>query len=102
MEGKGDNVAENMEKLSSDIQEIYEYQIDLKYVQYKPTELEEISRRSNLRIERIKETKGERWGYCKEKFQDMFGQRLRLDGIEIEPATEENIITETVILTDLK
>ena len=57
LEEKVDNVEKRMEKLDSDIQEIYEYQIDPKYVQYKLTELEDRSRRNNLRIDGIKETK---------------------------------------------
>ena len=56
-----------MEKLDSDIQEIsknyprniQEFQIDPKYVQDKLTELEDRSRRNNVRINGIKETKGE-------------------------------------------
>ena len=44
LEEKVDNVEKRMEKLDSDIQEIYEYQIDPKYVQYKLTELEDRSR----------------------------------------------------------
>ena len=46
-----------MEKLDSDIQEIYEYQIDPKYVQDKLTESEDRFRRNNIRIDGIKETK---------------------------------------------
>ena len=75
-----------MEKLESDIQEIYEYQIDPKYVQDKLTELEGRSRRNNVRIDGIKETKGETWNDCQEKVQDMFAQKLGLDGSEIERA----------------
>ena len=56
-----------MEKLDSDIQEIYEYHIDLKYVQDKLTELEDRSRRNNIRIDGIKETKGETRNDCEKK-----------------------------------
>ena len=65
-----------MEKLDNDIQEICEYQIDPKYVLDKLTELEDRSCQNNLRIDEIKETKGETWNDCKEKVQDMFGQKL--------------------------
>ena len=75
-----------MEKLDSDIQEIYEYQIDPKYAQDKLTELEDRSRRKNIRIDGIKETKGETWNDSEEKVQDMLAQKLGLDGIEIERA----------------
>ena len=46
-----------MEKLDSDIQEIYENQIDLKYVQDKIIELEDRFRQSNVKINGIKEAK---------------------------------------------
>ena len=75
-----------MEKLDSDIQEIYVYQIDPKYVQDKLTELEDRSHRNNIGIDGIKETKGETWNDCEEKVQDMFAQKLGLDGTEIECA----------------
>ena len=73
-------------KLDSDIQEIYEYQTNPKYVQDKLTELEERSRRNNLLVNGIKETNAETWNDCKEKIQAMFAQKLRLDGIAIENA----------------
>ena len=86
LEEKADNVEKRMEKLESDMQEIYEYQIDPKYVQDKLTELEDRSRQDNTGFDGIKETKGETWNDCEEKVQDMFAQKLGLDGIEIEHA----------------
>ena len=86
LEEKVDNVEKRMEKLQSDTQEIYEYQIDPKYVQDKLTELEDRSRRNNIRIDGIKEMKGETWNDCEEEVQDMFAQKLGLDGIETECA----------------
>ena len=47
-----------MEKLDSDIQEIYENQIDLKYVQDKIIELEDRFCQNNVKINGIKEAKG--------------------------------------------
>ena len=70
-----------MEKLDSDIREIYGYQVDSKCVQNKLTALEDRSCRNNIKIDGIKETKGERWNECEEKVQDMFAQKLGLDGI---------------------
>ena len=49
-------------------------------------ELEDRSRRNNINIDGIKETKEETWNDCEEKVQDMFAQKLGLDGIEIECA----------------
>ena len=43
LEEKVDNVEKRMEKLDGDIREIYEYQIDPKYVQDKLTEFEDRS-----------------------------------------------------------
>ena len=59
LEEKINNVEKIMEKLNSDIQEIYKYQIDLKYVQDKLTVLEDRSHLNNIRIDWTKETKGE-------------------------------------------
>ena len=59
LEEKINNVEKIMEKLSSDIQEIYKYQIDLKYVQDKLTVLEDRSHLNNIMIDWTKETKGE-------------------------------------------
>ena len=57
LEEKVESVEKRMEKLYSDMQEIYEYQIDPKFFPDKLTELEGRSRRNNLRIDGIKETK---------------------------------------------
>ena len=59
LEEKINNVEKIMEKLNSDIQEIYKYQIDLNYVQDKLTVLEDRSHLNNIRIDWTKETKGE-------------------------------------------
>ena len=48
LEEKVDRVVKRREKLDSDIQEIYKYEIDPKYVQDKLTELEDRYCRNNL------------------------------------------------------
>ena len=50
-----------MEKLDSDIQEIYEYQTDPKIIQDKLTLLEDRSEQSNEKTDGIIETNGETW-----------------------------------------
>ena len=70
-----------MKKLDSDIREIYGYQTDPKCVQNKLTALEDRSCRNNIKIDEIKEAKGERWNECEGKVQDMCAQKLELDGI---------------------
>ena len=52
-----------------------------KYVQDKLTELEDKSHWHNWIINGIKETKKETWNDCEEKVQDMFAQKLGLNGI---------------------
>lgn len=39
-----------------------------------------------MEIDGIKETKGETWNECEDKLQDVFAQKLRLGGTEIELA----------------
>ena len=46
------------------------------YVQDKVTALEDRYRRNDIRIEGIRETKGETWNDCKEKVQYVFAQKL--------------------------
>ena len=53
-----------------------ENQIKPTYVQGRVTDLEDRSRRNDIRIEGIRETKGETWNDWKEKVQYMFAQKL--------------------------
>ena len=53
-----------------------ENQIKPMYVQDKVTALEDRYRRNDIRIEGIRETKGETWNDCKEKVQYVFAQKL--------------------------
>ena len=68
-------------KLDSDIDKIYEYQVDQSMLK-----TEYRSRRDSIRIDGIKKTTRETWNEYEEKVQDMFAQKLGLDGIEIECA----------------
>lgn len=68
-----------MEKLN---REFYEYQINPTYFQGKLTKLKDRSRRDNVRIDVLKQTKGETWNDREEKVHDMFVQKLGLDGSE--------------------
>ena len=78
LEEKFDNAKKNG-KADSDIQENYEYQTDLKYVQDQLAKLIDRSPQNNLRIDEIKNTNVETWNDCGERVQDLFAQ---LDGIE--------------------
>ena len=70
-----------VEKLDSGIPEIYEYQVDPKYVQDELAKLEETPRWNNLSVDGIKETKVDEQNDCKQKVQDIFANKLRLDEI---------------------
>ena len=66
LEERVNNVEENMCKVKEDLKEIDEYQTDPEYVndsltdiRYKSTELENKSRRNNIRIDRTAEEPGE-------------------------------------------
>ena len=58
-----------IKNIDSDIQEIYQYQIDPKYAQDKITELENRSHRNNLRIDGIKGKTEKRGMTTKKKFR---------------------------------
>ena len=76
-----------MEKLEDDIQEIYKYQIDPKYVQDRLTELDNRSCRNNIKsngIGRLRQR--ERRGSTQKNVQGMFAQKLGLHDFEIERA----------------
>ena len=69
------------------IEEVYNYQIDPEYVEQKLIDLEDRSRRNNLRVDGILETPGETWEDCEEKLQQVFQEKLDLEcPIEIERA----------------
>ena len=82
------------------VQKIYDYQINPNYVQNKLTALEDRSRRNNTRIDGIKEIKGDTCNGCEENVQDMFVQKLRLEGIEIERALRVKHDNRKVILKE--
>ena len=53
------------------IEEIYDYQIDVDYVQQKLIDPEDRSKRNNLGVDGILETPVETWEYCEEKLQQV-------------------------------
>ena len=76
-------VKENMWKIKEDLKEIYEYQIDpdhvndsLTDIRNKLTELEDRSRRNNIRIDGIAEELRETWGKCERKVSVYFVKNL--------------------------
>ena len=69
----------------SKFEKTYEWQLDSEYVKNKLVDLEDRSRRSNLRIDGIKEKDGESWEYCEAKVEKLFREKLLI---------EDNIIIE--------
>ena len=62
-----ENNENKLADIEQQLEEIYDYQIDLGYVEQKPIDLEDRSRRNNLRVDGIRETPGETWEGCEEK-----------------------------------
>ena len=59
IEKKVEKLETELDDLEGKIQEIWDYQINLDYIQHKLVELEDRSRRNNLRIDGIEEEEGE-------------------------------------------
>ena len=80
-------------KVKEDLKEIYEYQIDPDYVdnsltdiRNKLNELEDRSRRNNIRIDGIAEEPGETWEECEGKVQRLLSEELNINDVVIECA----------------
>ena len=87
LEEKVSNAESKLVDIKHRIEEIYDYQIDPEYVEQKLIDLEDRSRRNNLRVDGILETPGETWEDCEEKLQQVFQEKLGLEcPIEIERA----------------
>ena len=93
LEERVNNVEENMYKVKEDLKEIYDYQIDPDYVndslvdiKNKLTELEDRSRRNNIRIDGIAEEPGETWEECETKAHRLLSEDLDINDVVIERA----------------
>ena len=93
LEEKVNNVEENMCKVKEDLKEIYEYQIDPDYVndsladiRNKLTELEDRSRRNNIRIDGIAEEPGKTREECERKVHRLLGEELDINDVVTERA----------------
>ena len=62
--------------LEEKVEEIYDYQIDPDEVEKKLTDLEDCSRRNNLRIDGAAEENGESWDGCERKVKEIFMDKL--------------------------
>ena len=65
--------------LEDKVDEIYDYQIDPHEVEKKLTDLEDRSRRNNLRIDGVAEENGETWDDCERKVKEIIMDKLELE-----------------------
>ena len=78
-------VKSNIKKVKSDMKEITEDLLDSDKVSSKLIELEDRSRRNNLRIDGIAEDQNESWHECEEKVLEVIKEKLEIqDPIEID------------------
>ena len=86
LEEKVKKLEERCENMETKLQELYNNQIDPECVYNNLADLEDRSRRCNLRLERITEKKGETWERCEQEIQNIFKEKLGLENINIEGA----------------
>ena len=76
----------DLNDLSDRVDEIYDYQVDPEYVTNKLIDLEDRSRRNNLRIDGISESRNETWEECEEEIQKVFNEKLGVKNVQIKRA----------------
>ena len=76
----------DLNDLSDRVDEIYDYKVDPEYVTNKLIDLEDKSRRNNLRIDGISEPRNETWEECEDEIQKVFSEMLRVKNVHIERA----------------
>ena len=86
LHGKIKKLEEKHESIKKTVDEIYNSQVDSDFVYDKLIDLEDRSRRNNLRIYGISESKYETWEKCEEKVDEVFPEKLGLGNIHIERA----------------
>ena len=86
LEEKVKKLEERCENMETELQEFYNNQIDPEYVYNKLVDLEDRSRRCNLRIDGVTETKGKTWEQCEDEIQNIFEEKLGLGNIDTETA----------------
>ena len=82
-----DHTDADLSDLSDRVDEIYDYhQVDPKYVANKLIDLEDRSRRNNLKTDDISESRNETWEEYEEEIQKVFNEKLSVKNIQIERA----------------
>ena len=79
LEEKVQKCQEKAEHLHERIRERYEWQLDPEYVHNKLVDLEDRSRRNNLRIDETQEKVRESWEDCKAEVEKLFREKLDTD-----------------------
>ena len=83
MEEKVAKVQKKVEKLQEQINGLWDYQVDperLEFTERKIVELEDRSRRNNLRIDGITEKENETWDECVQEVQSLIKDKLGIAG----------------------
>ena len=90
LEEKVAKAEKKVEKLQEQINELWDYQVDperLEFTERKIVELEDRSRRNNLRIDGITEKENETWDECEQEVQSLIKDKLGIaENIVIERA----------------
>ena len=76
LQDKGARVEENLGHVESRVQEMYDYQLDPAFIKDKLIDLEDRSRRNNLRADSIKERPNETWEDCENELHTLFKDSL--------------------------
>ena len=67
------------EKLKTKMKNFYEYQIDPECIENKLVELEDCSRRCNLKVDGVKETSNKTWEKYDEHLETLFKDKLGIE-----------------------
>ena len=79
IEKKVEKLETELDNLEDKVQDIWDYQIDPDYIQHKLIELEDRSRRNNIRIDGIEEEEGETWEISEAKATKVFKEKLGIE-----------------------
>ena len=79
IEKKVEKLETELDNLKDKVQDIWDYQIDPDYIQHKLIELEDRSRRNNMRIDGIKEEEGKTWEISEAKVTKVFKEKLGIE-----------------------
>ena len=79
------NIKDNLNQVKTELKELGKHALDPNYVTNKLIELEDRSRRNNIRIDGIEEEQYETWDRCEEKIQKVIKDKLGIeDDVEID------------------